>query len=380
MAGDVTERTQVRIWDLPTRLFHWLLVFAVIVEAKTGFFGPANSLDWHVWAGYAIAALLAGRLIWGLYGSEYSRADRLFSALRHLPEHIGGLLRLKPKHYAGHNPAGSLMILGLILVLLALVATGLVVLGGTEKQGLLAGITPYDVGHLAKGAHQVLAYSLMAMVVGHLVGVATEMLLLRVPLIRGMITGWLPKAPHAASEILRPARPMLAALSIAFSALVVTAVALPLSTHKGLGVPAPVSNVLYVKECGACHWSFHPSLLPRKSWALIMGSLDQHFGEDASLSAAAVKEISAYLDANAAETADTEPANRLRGVSEAEPMRITATPFWRHQHDELPPQVFRSAKIKSKANCAACHRDALTGRFDDQNIDIPDTSKAGETQ
>src|SRR5450755_1489483 len=101
-----------RIWDLPTRLFHWLLVFCVVVAGKTGFFGPASGLDWHVWAGYGIGALVVWRLIWGLFGSEYSRLDRLFGALRNLPEHLAGLRRLKPKHYAGHNPAGSLMILG----------------------------------------------------------------------------------------------------------------------------------------------------------------------------------------------------------------------------------------------------------------------------
>ena len=170
-----------RIWDLPTRLFHWLLVLLVAVTAKTGFFGPANALDLHVWSGYAITALIVFRLIWGLFGSEYSRLDRLFSALANLREHITGLLRLRPKHYIGHNPAGSLMILALILVLTAILLTGLVVLGGTEKQGLLSGLTSYDMGHLAKGAHQLLAYLLMLMVLAHLAGVVTEMVLLRVP-------------------------------------------------------------------------------------------------------------------------------------------------------------------------------------------------------
>lgn len=92
-----------RIWDLPTRLFHWLLVLLVAVTAKTGFFGPANALDLHVWSGYAITALIVLRLIWGLFGSEYSRLDRLFSALANLREHITGLLRLRPKDTSTNN-------------------------------------------------------------------------------------------------------------------------------------------------------------------------------------------------------------------------------------------------------------------------------------
>ena len=169
---------------MPTRLFHWLLVLGVAVAAETGFFGPAPALDWHVWAGYAIGMLVVLRLIWGIFGSEFSRLDRLFGALVNLREHFGGLLNLKPKHYAGHNPAGSLMILGLVVVLLSITATGMVVLGGVEKQGALAGISSYTMGHWAKGIHQVLAYALVVMVLGHLGGVVAEIALLRVPLVR----------------------------------------------------------------------------------------------------------------------------------------------------------------------------------------------------
>ena len=374
-------RTLARIWDLPTRLFHWLLVIAVFFAATTGFFAPANGLTWHVWFGYAIGALVVWRLIWGLFGSEYARLDRLFGALANVREHFAGLWRGKPKHYAGHNPAGSLMILGLILVLLGITATGLVVLGGAEKQGVLAGVTSYQFGHLAKGAHQLLAYLLMAMIAGHLAGVVIEMVLLRVPLIRGMITGWLPAGGEGEAARARDGTPLKALISTVFAAVAIAAAWLPLSALAGLGVPSPVTaNATFVRECGSCHWPFHPSLLPRASWKAVMSSLDQHFGEDATLPEATASEIAAYLDTHAAETADTEPANRLREVSASEPRRITETRFWQRTHNDLRPELFKSAAVKSKANCLACHADAATGRFDDQLIDIPHKPSTGAMQ
>ena len=320
------------------------------------------------------------RIVWGLFGSEFNRIDRLFSALRNLPEHIGGLARLRPKHYLGHNPAGSLMIIALAVVLLSMVATGMTLLGGQEKQGLLAGVVTFATARLIKPVHEWLAYLLMAMILGHLLGVLTEAVLLRVPLVRGMVTGWLPAPADTPRTRWRTARPGLAALGALFAALAIRGLALPLSNLPAHGLPVPVvAGSTFAKECGACHWPFHPSLLPRASWAKIMAKLDEHFGEDATLPDKAKTEIAAYLDANAAETADTEPANVFRRVSDADPMRITKTRFWTRTHDALPGAVFAAATIKSRANCAACHRDALTGRFDDQAIDIPSPETAGAT-
>jgi cytochrome b len=371
---------RARIWDLPTRLFHWALVWAVAMSAKTGFFGPANALDLHIWSGYAIGALVLFRIVWGLFGSEFNRIDRLFSALRNLPEHIGGLLRFRPKHYLGHNPVGSLMIIGFAVVLLAMVGTGMTILGGLQKQGVLAGVFSFATARLVKSVHEWLAYLLMAMIAVHLLGVLTEIVLLRVPLVRGMFTGWLPVPAGTPRNRWRTARPGLAAVGVACTAIALGGLMLPLSNLPALGVPAPVAaGSTFAKECGACHWSFHPSLLPRASWAKLMVKLDDHFGEDASLPEKAKAEIAGYLDANSAETADTQPANVFRRVSEAEPTRITKTPYWQRRHEHVGDAVFASAAVKSRANCAACHRDALTGRFANQAIDIPNSPTAGAT-
>jgi inosine-uridine nucleoside N-ribohydrolase len=82
--------------------------------------------------------------------------------------------------------------------------------------------------------------------------------------------------------------------------------------------------------------------------------------------------LAVWLVGNAAETFDTEAANRFRAVSPASPHRITAAPYWVRKHAEIAPAVFQRARIKSKVNCSGCHRDAVSGRFDDQLITIPE--------
>lgn len=84
---DSNPRT-VKVWDLPTRLFHWLLVLAVAIGAGTGFFGPEWLLGIHAWSGYGLAALILFRLVWAFLGSEYSRFARLAYPPRAVIRHL----------------------------------------------------------------------------------------------------------------------------------------------------------------------------------------------------------------------------------------------------------------------------------------------------
>lgn len=103
----------------------------------------------------------------------------------------------------------------------------------------------------------------------------------------------------------------------------------------------------------------------------MMSALDDHFGEDASLGDTARDDIATWLTDNAAESWDTEAANNFRVVSPAQPLRVTETRYWKRRHHDIPDAVFKARPIGSRVNCIACHRDAHTGRFDDQSIDIP---------
>ena len=141
----------VKVWDLPTRLFHWLLVLLVATGVVTGFIAPEWWMGVHIWAGYGLVALMAFRLVWGICGSEYSRVVSFIYPPRDTFEHLRGLVLLRPPHYVGHNPTGALMVFALTGVLIALVATGLLVLGGEEKQGPLAAVIGYSVGRRPNG-------------------------------------------------------------------------------------------------------------------------------------------------------------------------------------------------------------------------------------
>ena len=174
----------VRVWDLPTRLFHWLLVLLVAAGVFTGFVSPEWWMGIHVWAGYGLVALMVFRLVWGVVGSEYSRVVSFIYPPRDTVEHLRGLLLLRPPHYVGHNPTGALMVFALTGVLIALVVTGLLVLGGEEKQGPLAAVIGYSVGSAAKRVHLWLTILLLAMVACHIGGVVAESVLGRDNLVR----------------------------------------------------------------------------------------------------------------------------------------------------------------------------------------------------
>jgi cytochrome b len=376
--SDIERATRlVWVWDLPTRLFHWLLVGAVLVALTTEFTAPVWWLSWHVAAGYTIAVLLLFRLVWSLFGSEYSRIASFLYRRRETIDYLHDLLKLRPPHFIGHNPAGAAMIFALFAVLTGLVATGFMVQGGQEKQGPFAGVTGFEFGSNARSIHSFLAYALMAMVVVHLVGVLADGRLHKSALIRAMVTGW--KRLPALLQV-PPARPpRIPAAMLSLAALFVpAAIALILlSSQPPLGVPAMTRNQVWAKECSACHYAFHPSLLPRASWAALMTGLRDHFGEDASLPPAAASEIAAFLQTYAAEGWDTKAARRLSEVSAADPLRITAAPFWIRRHRRIAAAIFAAPTVKAKSNCIACHRDADSGRFDAQAIVLPDPAPSG---
>jgi cytochrome b len=264
------------------------------------------------------------------------------------------------------------MVFALATVLLALVVTGLLALGGEERQGPLAAVVGFSVGSAAEQVHHWLTILLLAMVVAHIAGVAIESVLSHDNLARAMITGW--KKLPSATPVPKPraARPILAIVLLAIlGGAAVGTIDWVSRRPPPLGLRALPENATYEKECGACHYAFHPSLLPASSWAGLMTTLDDHFGEDASLDGTTATLLIAWLVGNSSETFDTEPANRFRTVSPDDPFRVSSTPYWVGKHADISPNVFVSKSVRGKANCHACHRDAKSGRYDDQAISIP---------
>ena len=141
-----------------------------------------------------------------------------------------------------------------------------------------------------------------------------------------------------------------------------------LSTSSGVADERynPIKDTLVLKECGACHMAFQPQMLPKRSWEKIMSELPDHFGEDASLEKSATQYIKSYLMNNAADSG-WWGGKFMRGVKDHMlPLRITEMPHWVREHnEEVPKRAWSNPKVKSKANCLACHPRANRGDYDD---------------
>ncbi len=121
----------------------------------------------------------------------------------------------------------------------------------------------------------------------------------------------------------------------------------------------------YQQECAACHIAYPPGMLPAASWQHLMGSLQQHYGTDASLDEASLREIGGWLQVH---------AGTYKRVSEAPPQdRITKSAWFLRKHNarEVPPEVWKRPAVGSASNCAACHTQAADGRFSEREIKIP---------
>lgn len=124
----------------------------------------------------------------------------------------------------------------------------------------------------------------------------------------------------------------------------------------------PAPSPLVKAECGSCHIAYPPQLLPASAWRALMSGLDKHFGTDASLDPQTAATITTSLEQN---------AGRKRSLSASSTLRISETRWFVHEHDELPGSVWKSPKVKSPSNCAACHSNAEQGDFNEYNVHIP---------
>lgn len=142
---------------------------------------------------------------------------------------------------------------------------------------------------------------------------------------------------------------------------------------KGSFIVGAVSNSVYLKECGACHFAFQPQLLPGRSWEKVMNSLDNHFGDSAALDNETRAGILDYLVKNSAETAASKLSGKiLATIGKTEtPLRITDTQYFKRKHREVRAEVFKRKSIGTPSNCTACHLTADKGDFNEGKVKIP---------
>ena len=137
-------------------------------------------------------------------------------------------------------------------------------------------------------------------------------------------------------------------------------------------LPAAI-NAKWQTECSACHIAYPPMLLPERSWRKLMAGLDKHFGVNAGLDDASAKEITEFLVDQSADHVQTRRAQGVvRSIAPGDaPLRITETAFFKREHDEVRSDVWKRPKVKSPANCGACHTGAEQGDFSEDRVKIP---------
>ena len=210
--GGTTVR--IRVWDFPTRLFHWSLVALI---AFCWWSAEEEHLDWHLWSGYAVLFALLFRLLWGLIGSSTAR----FASFIRGPARVLDYLR-NPGEWrvAGHSPLGALSVVALLGVVGLIVATGLVLFDDDGfVSGPLASLASEDVSDEAEDLHELLFNLLLGLIGLHLAAILYYRLAHRKRLVRAMITG---KGDYPSGTPPMTAAPAVRAITCALIAAIIT--------------------------------------------------------------------------------------------------------------------------------------------------------------
>jgi cytochrome b len=188
-AKDRPAGVLLRVWDLPTRLFHWLLVALLVASYVTA---QLDELEWHMRSGECILALLLFRLAWGVVGSDTARFTRMVRGPRAVWRHFFGPPRPDeelPHDEPGHNPAGGWAVLVMLFVLCAQVTTGLFADDDISETGPFGQFVTRPTRKFLTGLHQRNFNILAALMALHVAAIAAYWLLRRKNLLWPMLTG-----------------------------------------------------------------------------------------------------------------------------------------------------------------------------------------------
>jgi cytochrome b len=172
---------RILVWDAPVRIFHWLMVLCFF-----GAYVTSESERWrllHVTLGYTMIGLVGFRILWGLVGSRYARFATFVRGPKAITRYFGAILRGKPEHHTGHNPAGALAIIALLGLALAVAASGWATYNELGGEWL-------------EEAHEVVANLMMLLVGVHVLAVVLSSWLHRENLVGAMISGRKPGKPE----------------------------------------------------------------------------------------------------------------------------------------------------------------------------------------
>lgn len=176
----------VRVWDLPVRLFHWLIVALVAAAYATW---RLNWMVWHGWIGDLTLALVLFRLLWGFLGSDTARFSQFLTSPRIALQHLRYSFLREPDRQVGHNPAGGWMVLLLLALLLAEALTGIYVANDIADVGPLTGMVPAAAADAIDASHAIIWNVLLAAIALHVLAIAGYAAVKGQDLVRPLITG-----------------------------------------------------------------------------------------------------------------------------------------------------------------------------------------------
>ena len=208
---------RIRVWDLPTRLFHWLMVIFVVVSLTTGMVG-GNWMSYHLKSGFIILALLLFRLIWGFWGGRYSRFVSFVRGPDAVIRYAKTLFQNDTPKSLGHNPMGGWSVMAMLAALLVQVGTGLFANDDIATQGPLYGWVSKATSDWLSGIHVFNKGMILFLIALHLSAVLYYLLIKHDNLVVPMVTGLRPWREPASSSDYKIWRAVFAA---AFSITVV---------------------------------------------------------------------------------------------------------------------------------------------------------------
>lgn len=210
----------VKVWDLPVRLFHWALVAALAISWWSG---EEGNFTVHFVSGHVVVGLIVFRALWGVLGSQTARFSDFVrgpgSVLRYARRMFGS----DPEYSVGHNPAGAVMVLLMMVMVAVQAGTGLFASEMTYAfvEGPLAPLVDSGTSETLTSLHKSLLFNaLLALVTLHILATLAYLLIKRENLIRGMVTGWKTLPADKAERAPRMASPLVAAGVAAIAAAV----------------------------------------------------------------------------------------------------------------------------------------------------------------
>ena len=352
-----------RVWDAPVRIVHGLLIVCVAGAWLTR---EAQQIDLHAAFGYCALGLVLFRIAWGFLGTRHARFASFAYSPRATLAYLRDAIQRHPRHYTGHNPAGSWAVYGLLALIGGATLSGVVAMGAMYGEGPV-GPTSFALADQVLAWHEILAWAVLVLAVLHVIGALWGSYVHQENLPAAMITGR--KAVHDTHAADAPSRTATGALVLATAIAVgfgYAAMWSPIDqerrTREDAAVKATLKAQAWSRECGSCHLAYSPALLPLASWKRTLDEQEKHFGEDLALGAAAVRRLLEHAGSVATPSWAAWKLASAVPTGEA-PLEISTTPFWRAAHATLQEGDFKPPRSAGRHDCEACHRDAASGIF-----------------